>query len=228
MKYNRLPYNRGNESETLIESSVIFSEEVYMDYSKSVTLESNAAFSEKLYFTTELNRSLVRAVEFVDGLQAYVVPTAILERRLELSDKLKAEAVFGKEMSIKTSISEKLRAVTAAGKLVSATGFFTAELIAECELSKLMNTAITYTDNLNLLSSARTLNEEVTALTVDLQPGDTIEIDSEFYTVDFNGVNAFDKYNGEWVYLSRDLADVVITANGQGLEAEVLYRERYL
>lgn len=228
MKYNRLPYNRGNESETLIESSVIFSEEVYMDYSKSVTLESNAAFSEKLYFTTELNRSLVRAVEFVDGLKAYVVPTAILERRLELSDKLKAEAVFGKEMSIKTSISEKLRAVTAAGKLVSATGFFTAELIAECELSKLMNTAITYTDNLNLLSSARTLNEEVTALTVDLQPGDTIEIDSEFYTVDLDGVNAFDKYSGEWLYLSRDLTDVVITANGSGLEAVILYRERYL
>lgn len=96
------------------------------------------------------------------------------------------------------------------------------------ELSKLINSEVTYTDNLNLLSSARTLNEEVAALTVDLQPGDTIEIDSEFYTVDLNGANAFDKYNGEWIYLSRDLADVVITANGQGLEAEVLYRERYL
>lgn len=228
MKYNHLAYNRGIEDSTLIESQIVFYEKVYVDYTKSVAVESNVVFSEKFNFRLEMNRAIRKKLTLDENLRKKLDVIVAIGINQAFFEQIKSDAIFGKGMSVKADLSEEILSNTDFGKDMSISENFDDKFEKAVSLSKLMHTSLFYVDNLQLISSARTLNEETTILSVELNPGDILEIDSEFFTVDLNGVNAFDKYSGEWVFLSRDLADIVITANGDGLQAEILYREQFL
>ena len=170
----------------------------------------------------------MQEVAFSESLKSAASTLLAIGNGTEFAAKILAKCSFGKEMAGSETFSESLKANTNAGKDMKELVLLSDQLMDNAELAKLIFTRISFGDNLEMSSSAASSSEEITTISVELMPGDILEIDSEFYTVDLNGKNAFDIYNGEWVYLSRDVADVVISANGIGLEAEILYRERYL
>lgn len=62
-----------------------------------------------------------------------------------------------------------------------------------------------------------------------IPPGGELRIDSGLYTVLLDGENALDAQQGEWIYLSREVARLDIEcASGGGLEGVLVYEERYL
>lgn len=228
MRYNLTAYNRGEIRETPIESNAVFTESLHVDLSKTIAIESEVQFSEKVNARTEASRVLVQGVVFSESLKSDVGIVFVIGNITEFAAKILAKCGFGKEMAGSEDFSESLKTNTNAGKDMKESVLLSDQLNDIAELAKLIFTRISFWDNLEMLSNAASSNEEITTISVELMPGDILEIDSEFYTVDLNGANAFDKYNGGWVYLSRDVADVEITANGIGLKAEILYRERYL
>ena len=228
MRYNLTAYNRGEIRETPVESNAVFTESLHVDLSKTIAIESEVQFSEKVNVRPEASRALVQEVAFSESLKSETSTVLAIGNGTEFAAKILAQCSFGKEMAGSETFSESLKANTNAGKDMKELVLLSDQLMDNAELAKLIFTRISFWDNLEMLSNAASSSEEITTISVELMPGDTLEIDSEFYTVDLNGENAFDIYNGEWVYLSRDVADVVISANGIGLEAEILYRARYL
>ena len=175
-----------------------------------------------------MNRAIGKSFVLGENLKKEIEVTIVIGGNQAFFEQIKSDIAFGKDMSTKADLSEELLSNVDFGKDMGISESFDDKFEKAVSLSKLIHTSLFYVDNLQLISSARTLNEETTILSVELNPGDILEIDSEFFTVDLNGVNAFDKYTGEWVFVSKDLADIVITSNGDGLQAEILYRERFL
>lgn len=62
-----------------------------------------------------------------------------------------------------------------------------------------------------------------------MQPGSSIVIDSENYTVNLDGVNVIDRYDGDWMEFTRLLRGLEVSSGTSGtLAVSILYRERFL
>lgn len=228
MKYNHLGYNRGEIKEILIPSSDHFRDSLHLNYSKSTAIESSEIFSEKIHFQVEAGKALLEKTEFQDSLKMEATPVIALDGETIWNDKLLFSCDTGKEISEHEEFGEKIKISADIGKEMKEEVVFSDRMLARTELSKLIHSKDNFVDNLMMLSSAKTHHEEVTILNIDLEPNGVLEMDSEFFTVDYNGVNVFDKHSGEWVILSRNLAEIEISATGQDLSIEMIYRERYL
>ena len=59
--------------------------------------------------------------------------------------------------------------------------------------------------------------------------GKRIEIDSDKYTVYIDEENALDKFQGDWIYLSRDIESIEISSsNNKKIKGKIIFRERFL
>lgn len=67
-------------------------------------------------------------------------------------------------------------------------------------------------------------------VTANIPPGGTLIIDSENYNVLLNGENVIDTHSGEWLWLDRNVYDVVVgPMTGVGYSNKtILYTERWL
>lgn len=228
MPYNLLPYNRGLDNTTIIESTAIFKEKVYFDYTKSVALKSEIVLFEKINFAIQMNKVISKFLVFKETVCRAIDGTHAISCLLNFSVVKKADAWIGKEMKIDQDFSEIMKSKSDFGKEMRLNQSFKEVLYDFIDLSKLLNSMSIFQDVMNLLSSANSLIEELTILNVEIPSGATLEIDSEVFTVTLNGINVFDKHSGEWVFLSKDLVDVEISALGNEIETTVIYRERYL
>lgn len=59
--------------------------------------------------------------------------------------------------------------------------------------------------------------------------GKRIEIDSDKYTVYIDKENALDKFQGDWIYLSREIESIEISSsNNKKITGKIIFRERFL
>lgn len=59
--------------------------------------------------------------------------------------------------------------------------------------------------------------------------GKRIEIDSDKYTVYIDEKNALDKFQGDWIYISRDIESIKISSsNNKKIKGKIIFRERFL
>lgn len=59
--------------------------------------------------------------------------------------------------------------------------------------------------------------------------GKRIEIDSDKYTVYIDEENALDKFQGDWIYLSREIESIEISSsNNKKITGKIIFRERFL
>lgn len=59
--------------------------------------------------------------------------------------------------------------------------------------------------------------------------GKRIEIDSDRYTVYIDEENALDKFQGDWIYLSREIESIEISSsNNKKITGKIIFRERFL
>lgn len=59
--------------------------------------------------------------------------------------------------------------------------------------------------------------------------GKRIEIDSDKYTVYIDEENALDKFQGDWIYLSRDIESIEISSsNNKKITGKIIFRECFL
>lgn len=65
--------------------------------------------------------------------------------------------------------------------------------------------------------AAPTIGRSQTAeLELTLLPGDIVVIDSCQYTVTHNGINAFESYNGDWIFLEEDSQKIELSSKTGG------------
>lgn len=73
------------------------------------------------------------------------------------------------------------------------------------------------------------LNSKIVSANLTLPPGKTLIIDSDNFTAYLDGENVLDKYNQDWINLSRNVKSIeVFIGEGKNIESYVIYKERYL
>ena len=77
--------------------------------------------------------------------------------------------------------------------------------------------------------SAETYEELYLDLSVTLQPGDILVVDSDNFRVLLNGENAIKYHSGDWIdELNRDSKSITISGGGDALESSIYYQELWL
>lgn len=85
-----------------------------------------------------------------------------------------------------------------------------------------------YVNSEELLTNLKSniLNNWITKINAS---GKRIEIDSDKYTVYIDEENALDKFQGDWIYLSRDIESIEISSsNNKKIKGKIIFRERFL
>jgi hypothetical protein len=64
---------------------------------------------------------------------------------------------------------------------------------------------------------------------VTMKPGQELRIDSSVYTALLDGLNVLHLYNGEWIFITPETIEVIIsTGNNAPLTGEIIYREMFV
>lgn len=192
--------------------SLIFSERVTIQAEPLPVRMGNAAGTETVTQSASANPSYwIKPLDLNENLTGswelsqIVRPAAAMAENvtcgLEISQEIMTEAVY----------TEAITGEWAIGKNVDceAEGF---EVVSE-------------------IAGAESVSEFVTNLNVTLRPGQILVIDAGNYDILIDGENAIDIHSGDWLdNLNRDTMNITIQAasGGAGLEATMLYTERYL
>lgn len=73
------------------------------------------------------------------------------------------------------------------------------------------------------------LDSKIVSINITIPPGKTLIIDSDKFTAYLNNENVLDKYNGDWITLSRNAKSIeLFTGEGKNLESYIIYKERFL
>lgn len=73
------------------------------------------------------------------------------------------------------------------------------------------------------------LDSKIVSINITIPPGKTLIIDSDKFTAYLNNENVLDKYNGDWILLSRNVKSIeLFTGEGKKLESYIIYKERFL
>ncbi len=90
-------------------------------------------------------------------------------------------------------------------------------------------------DEINVYESLLTqissyfLDSKIVSVDLIIPPGKTLVIDSDNFTAYLDGENVLDKYNGDWINLSRNVKSIeLFTGEGKNIESYIIYKERYL
>ena len=67
-----------------------------------------------------------------------------------------------------------------------------------------------------------------TVLSLTLQPGESVVIDTERYTVTKGTANAIGAHTGDWIELNAETEAIDVRANASTVSAEIEYSPRYL
>ncbi len=90
-------------------------------------------------------------------------------------------------------------------------------------------------DEINVYESLLTqissyfLDSKIVSLDFILPPGKTLILNSDNFTAYLDGENVLDKYNGDWINLSRNVKSIeLFTGEGKNIKSYIVYKERYL
>lgn len=73
------------------------------------------------------------------------------------------------------------------------------------------------------------LDSKIISANLILPPGKTLIINSDDFTAYLDGENVLDKYNQDWINLSRNVKSIeVFIGEGKNIESYIVYKERYL
>jgi len=93
----------------------------------------------------------------------------------------------------------------------------------EFDLEQLFSEIVSTTMNANILETKELI------LMVNIEPGQTLIIDSEFYTAFLDNQNVLDKHKGDWIEIDREVKNICLdSGTGGEMEAKILYEERWL
>ena len=115
--------------------------------------------------------------------------------------------------------------------------FASAFYIAESETAAIIGQAATRLQRWITMSGTAQITASViyanrytkdTVLSLTLQPGESVVIDSEKYTVTKGTANAIGAHTGEWIELNQETDAIDIRANTSMVSAEIEYSPRYL
>lgn len=85
------------------------------------------------------------------------------------------------------------------------------------------------TDILMATAGGGLVEEAVIIVSVTMQPGSELRIDSENFTVLLDGKNVLNEQSGVWPVLSRNLVQMTVdSGNGGKMSGEMVYTERWL
>lgn len=97
------------------------------------------------------------------------------------------------------------------------------------EMVKVITVGVELDAHLDLFGDMFSSELEELFIDVVMQPGDILLVNSCNYTVTLNGVNIYDLYSGDWVFLREKSIDIVVGSNDLGsLEVKVDAIPRYL
>ena len=84
-----------------------------------------------------------------------------------------------------------------------------------------------FRESVFMMSQANELESESMIIDIRIPPGGTLIIDSEKFIVTLDGENIIHLHSGDFVNISRDTIDMLISSDG-ALTGELVYVERYL
>lgn len=229
--FNRAPYNTQPELNVNWLSSI---------FSEKVTGSTGTAFEN--YMSSTFNERITAASTVIPARYGTAAASEAVTA---------AVTVVRVIMMPAASITESVDAVTAASQIVRMTSGLQ-ELITgavegardislDADLAEAVTAAVaigknvhTHSEGFELVSAVsgvEALSEYTGELAITLQPGQRLIIDAGNYNVLLDGVNMIHTYTGDWLdNLNRDTISIQIQAasGGAGLDASILYTERYL
>lgn len=169
---------------------------------ENMDLEADLGFIPKLEFFITLERN------FKEEILSKVKLAENIDFEIDVNNDFKVSCNIGLDSTLDFNLFENL--------YIRDTSFGKDILIKDYVNSEELLT--------NLKSSV--LNNWVTKINAS---GKRIEIDSDKYTVYIDEENALDKFQGDWIYLSRDIESIEISSsNNKKIKGKIIFRERFL
>jgi hypothetical protein len=98
---------------------------------------------------------------------------------------------------------------------------------SEVSLSKYISFGLNLRESVFAVVNGGFTDEDVFVIDISIPPGAEIRIDSEYFTVTLNGENIIHHHFGDWVIISRDTLELMVSSDGP-LESQISYMERYI
>lgn len=202
-----------------VRGMVSFSQNILVEQFYNVSIDGRALCTAGIYF----------AANYQSDVQSKVV----------LYPNVKFTASYADDVMSKVYLASDMNAFTLFDDVVEAKVFVSKDSTFGVTFEDNINSLISIVknmlmDRLNLsaqvycIISADIVDTKIFNLSVTLNPGEEIRIDSEMFTVTKNGENIIHLFDGDWIYLSREVFALVATAAGAPLTGKVIYVERYL
>lgn len=192
--------------------SVGFSERVSQSAAITPLRNAKASGTEQVSCSAAVNSlHWMPSMTAEETIAAKVLLSQIVRRPAALQETISCTASIGKDIALQAVFAETITEEVTGGTICSghAEGY---ELISA-------------------VAGVEAVSEMTGDLQITLQPGQRLIIDAANYNILLDGENMIHTHSGDWLdNLNRDTINIQIQAasGGSGLEASILYTERYL
>jgi hypothetical protein len=146
---------------------------------------------------------------------------------VDYMENISSEAQISSNISFINNFTEKINADASAVKNIKFENNFKEEITSDVAAGKDIPFEINMRESVMSVIYAGLVDEDTFLIDINIPPGAEIRIDSEYFTVTLDGENIIHQHFGDWVNISRDTLEIIISSDGY-LDGQVIYMERFL
>lgn len=228
-QYNLAPFNASSGKEIWLDLSL--SETVHSIIGYALDIYANAIYDERI-----MCEVIGHPTRFVEGIaeeeiSGQAAGNPVLYLTPELEEVIEAETDVEAIITPSTVISETINGYIVSGARLYRNADIAENVNGQWILGCRYWAAAEGFEVVTESASVDVIDLKTCILNLAIQPGDTLVIDSESYTVLKNGENAIESQQGDWIdELNRSTTDISVKAStgAAGLTVRMVYTEKYL
>lgn len=170
----------------------------------------NTSATERLDASARMIQGILQSANSAERITATAGMVALYVMETNAQEVISAAVQAGANVYALTDAVEQLGADITIGADVYAAAAAEEIVSGEFTLGANVYAANTGYEILSAITEAEAANIFVMVLDVALEPGDTLIIDSDHYTVMKNGENALETHSGQWMQLNRNTRTVLV------------------
>lgn len=197
-----------------------------------VSVGQNVNIQENYRSNIQNTVTATRGINFIEHYQDNI--NSIILMRINFfiienyTESIKNEIYLSSNIAVSEQYKDELEIKVFLGKNIQFDEFYSENIRNAVFLGK--DTPITeaYREAIFARISSAILTKDIAIVNVSIPPGGELRIDSGLYTALLDGENILHTYNGDWIWLDRNLVDLTIDASSATMDGVIIYVERFL
>jgi len=186
-----------------------------------------ADFREATERTVTGTRGFIFANAFMDRVGASLAGARDYPVQPGYRESVSGDIYLSSEIAVRKDFAEKISPDVHLGSDAGFGAGFSDAVDGRAYLAKNLRFDMNSAETVLNVIKAGVTDEDAFVINLNIPPGAEIRIDSEYFTATMNGANILHYYTGDWITVSRDTINMMVSAPAR-LTGQILYMERFL